>query len=357
MEKRAVRLGVFWLASFGVILLSGCATKPAATEPVKKPSQTAPLDLHSFRNEFNQFMAASKDVEQETIWKNWHDMVEAKDSIFFEEIIGQSGSSPGWEMSYKAAFFKAWPFFRLYEDKIDQEFSRFPTLINENQTAFREVFTDFDIGRIPVYAVPSLLQFDGQGAEVDGKPVLAFGMDMIVLLREQPNIMPGIVWTSNSRVLYAHEMFHIYQNAKQQVTPELFKSEATMANIVWNEGLATYASGVVNPKASDSELLKDSELAQKCHWRGDELMQKFKAVSRLKFASPEGQQAFHEWFMLSSKDKNLIPRAGYCVGLLLARRMVQSGLKVEQMASWKFKEIPVHVEEFLNRPASSSEKK
>ena len=109
-----------------------------------------------------------------------------------------------------------------------------------------------------------------------------------------------------------------------------------------------YVSGLLNLEAPDGDLFMDSELARRCRDEGELLLRRFKTVAFESRQSIEGKNAYRDWFLISSQDKSLPIRAGYCAGLVLIRRMAAANISVQEMASWKFVEIPERLKRFIN---------
>jgi hypothetical protein len=135
-----------------------------------------------------------------------------------------------------------------------------------------------------------------------------FGLDVIARLH---------TWRNNAPFFH-HELFHIYHRQAMGI-PEA-ENEPIYVGL-WVEGLATYASKVMNPTASDAELMLDTPagLAAQCR---TEMRQIAAAMLRdLESADPNLSE---KYFMLSAKDTSVPRRSGYCVGNLLAERLGRS---------------------------------
>ena len=104
---------------------------------------------------------------------------------------------------------------------------------------FLEAFPDFDWSG-DLYLIPSLDSFNGAARLVGGKPALLFGLDVIA--RSQPN--------AKLSVLMHHELFHFYQESTTDF----------VASSLWIEGLATYASLTLDPRATVDDALPFSHL-------------------------------------------------------------------------------------------------
>lgn len=168
---------------------------------------------------------------------------------------------------------------------------------------FTSVFPDFDAGATPVYLMPSLGQFDGHLQTWGKLTPLFIGVDGIVLYHgESPNLA----------VLLDHETFHLYQDQKN---PGLNSDDNSPLYIVlWKEGLATYVSGVLNPRASRlSVLLDDKALAS----ADDPLVRRVagEMLQRLESTSTADYQRYFSWGHVT----DIPARTGYLVGLLAAQ--------------------------------------
>lgn len=93
----------------------------------------------------------------------------------------------------------------------------------------------------------SLLSFNGYSAKSNGQQYLFFGLDTIAS-RDEDEIA--------IRVLMDHEGYHLYSASlrKEDAQPAAWQR-------VWEEGLASYVSSVLNPTAGLSVVLMDERLA------------------------------------------------------------------------------------------------
>jgi hypothetical protein len=107
--------------------------------------------------------------------------------------------------------------------------------------SFRKTFPEYRQS-VPIYFLHSLSQMDGGTRNLNGHNYLIFGADM----------MARIHGTNNEAAFFHHELFHTYNDA---VAPECPAQGAWQR--LWREGLAVYVSKVMNPSASEQELLLD----------------------------------------------------------------------------------------------------
>jgi hypothetical protein len=99
---------------------------------------------------------------------------------------------------------------------------------------FSKDVPEFLLARTPIYFLVSLGVFDEGVRPVNGYPTLLFGVDVIARM--------GIRRTSLA-ALFDHELFHIYH---RQITGMGGGRGDPLYRALWEEGLATYVSGVLN---------------------------------------------------------------------------------------------------------------
>jgi hypothetical protein len=115
--------------------------------------------------------------------------------------------------------------------------------------ALQRLFPDFDPPRVRVSLILSLFRFDAKIPH-DRPNELWLGLDGIAKLHG-PNCRVA--------VLLAHENFHLYHF---QVNPQPNRGESVpLYRQVWQEGLACYVSHLLNPGASNGDVLLDPNLA------------------------------------------------------------------------------------------------
>jgi hypothetical protein len=167
---------------------------------------------------------------------------------------------------------------------------------------FKKAFPDFRC-ESPIYFLVSLSAFDGAVRSVNGTPALLFGVDVIAAIHPRGEL----------GVLLTHELFHAY---RRQVTGRTTAGMgAPLYLALWEEGLATYVSEVLNPKASESEVLgRPKDLAQKTRPLLPRIAREM--LQNMDSTSPEVYEGF---FLGHTARNDMPPRSGYYVGLLVAR--------------------------------------
>jgi hypothetical protein len=117
------------------------------------------------------------------------------------------------------------------------------------ETRFVTAFPDFDPSKARVYLMLSLFRFDGKIPH-DNPRILLLGVDGLARFHGA---------NAPLSVILSHELFHLYHF---QVNPLPHDTDdIPLYRLVWQEGLATYVSHVLNPDAPLSDVLLDPRLA------------------------------------------------------------------------------------------------
>src|SRR5262245_23249053 len=118
------------------------------------------------------------------------------------------------------------------------------------EASFCAHFPDFERSRANVYLMASLFLFDGKIPH-DNPGALFLALDGLAKFHG-----------ANVRldVILSHELFHLYPFQVNPLPAEI--DEIPLYRQIWQEGLATYASGCLNPGASLADILLDPQLAR-----------------------------------------------------------------------------------------------
>lgn len=185
---------------------------------------------------------------------------------------------------------------------------RFAVTLGSHLGRFRDAFADFDAGASPIVLLPSLFRFDAH-LEPDGASLpLFFGPDGIVRYHGAD---------ADLGVLFAHEIFHCYQAQKNPALS--LDPHAPVYASLWIEGVATWVSERMNPRASLLHVLLDDEALYR---RGPDVVRPVARtlLDRLDSRADADQALFFS--AGTTADGSGWPgRAGYYVGLLAARRI------------------------------------
>ena len=253
------------------------------------------------------------------------DVLEAKYAYVYEQRIYKI-QERGWQsriMQRRALLF---PEVSVLRADMLKMFDQAAAIVSSQEARFKKLFPDMPAD-IPVYFIPSLFSFNGSVFDLPehGRTGLLMGVDFIVRRKD------------NLDVLFAHEFFHAYHDDK---IPAGSATE-TMATPLWLEGFATYVSGVLNPGASDADLLMDPVLAKECArpaFAGE------LAKLYLPILKTDGETTYSDWFMMSGTT--LPTRRGYCLGLQVVRVLAKK-FELTEMTTWPESRYTIEVEQVL----------
>jgi uncharacterized protein YjaZ len=174
-------------------------------------------------------------------------------------------------------------------------------------------FADFPDFRcnFPIYLADTLGQLDGAGRSIGGRPALVFGVGSLDM--EQSSI--------SVPTLITHELFHRYHFQAAGFSDDLADRQPIW-QVLWVEGLATYASQVMNPGVTTAEALmlpKDLE-------RRAAPMIRVLAGDLLQHLDEVNPDVYTTYFTYGREDvarRGLPWRSGYYVGYVVAQRVGQ----------------------------------
>ncbi|MDX2209023.1 MAG: hypothetical protein SFV20_01545 [Sphingopyxis sp.] len=163
-----------------------------------------------------------------------------------------------------------------------------------------------------VHILVSLGCFDGRAQTIGGTPAMLLGTDVLAMTG---NTAPT--------VLLSHEAFHLYHR-------QFFKSEGDpLWADLWSEGLATYASGEVNPGSSPEALLLPRAMTEAVDRDRARLVADL--TSHLDDSKTRAETLY---FTTDDRTEPVPPRAGYYLGLLAVRELASKGYSLAEMAHW-----------------------
>jgi hypothetical protein len=149
---------------------------------------------------------------------------------------------------------------------------------------------------------PSFLQFDGHDYKDRGGQVhMLFGVDTIAVLHE-PEDMPAF---------FTHELFHVYH--RQLMGSHIPRANRVTWWVMWDEGLATYASQRLNPTLDAQHVL----------WFPRDIVRQMETsgarAHAAKLMIADFDKSNTRWFDAGrSAPGDLPPRTGYYMGYELA---------------------------------------
>jgi hypothetical protein len=209
---------------------------------------------------------------------------------------------------------------------------RFAFLLAPAQASFEKAFGPMT-GFRPIYVVHSLGEFDGGMRTLGGKGYLMFGADMMAKLYADRDIRP----------FFHHELFHLHHS-------RTFRDCSKVWCNLWNEGLATYVSHRLNPKATDAELLLTIPEPLR---PAVEANRKEAVCTVLAGLESEDRALNRALFSSGRLNERLPPRFGYYLGYLIAAEAGRTR-SLQQLAALSAEDARPVVEESLRRLAACS---
>jgi Predicted Zn-dependent protease (DUF2268) len=189
-----------------------------------------------------------------------------------------------------------------YLPAIEQLHRRFEEQRAVIQAKFLNEFPDFDSSRARVYLMLSLFRFDGKIPH-DNPRMLLLGLDGLAKFHGAD---------ARLAVIVSHELFHLYHFQVNPLPRDADRVE--LYRLIWQEGLATYVSKVLNPEASLADVLLDPRLAEE----GPRFipLSAHHLLAQLK-STDDATTALY----LTYRHSGVIPaRMGYLIGFEVARR-------------------------------------
>jgi len=118
------------------------------------------------------------------------------------------------------------------------------------EESFCARFPDFNRSRAEIYLMLSLFRFDGKIPH-DNPRALFLGLDGLAKFHGASVPLD---------VILSHELFHLYHFQVNALPASI--DTIPLYRLIWQEGLATYASASLNPKATMADVLLDPRLAR-----------------------------------------------------------------------------------------------
>jgi hypothetical protein len=218
-----------------------------------------------------------------------------------------------------------------YLPAIEQIHQRFEEQRASIQTKFLKAFPDFDVSRARVYLMLSLFRFDGKIPH-DNPRMLLLGLDGLAKFHGAEVRLP---------VILSHELFHVYHFQVNPLPPDI--DQIQLYRLIWQEGLATYVSQMLNPDASLADVLLDTRLAEE----GPKYVP---MVAHSLLSQLESTDDPTTALYLSYRRAGLFPsRMGYLIGYEIAKRMaaIHPVTELARLRGWSLLTLMRREMEFL----------
>jgi len=333
--------------AISVLVACSSTTKSVENRMDKRASQYEIVNLGS---DFDKFWKAAQGKTFDEQLSIWNEKVERPHQAFYDGMVWQKTQNPKWEERKNRRLKEFFPKYRDLYPLMTAQFQQFNSILERQIAKFTQFFPDANF-RLPIYAAPTAT-FNGKGGEGGdsgdplGKTVLAFGIDMIVDRKDDPD------------VLYAHELFHIYHTDAIGVNESVFLNEGHLTLPLLLEGLATYISWKMNPSASLSAVLMDQDLPKLTDGEIGSLAKMFLAEANEKAFDPKKPEIYKKWFAIDPQytlGQKLPHRCGYLLGLRVAW-LLGKDHPLSEMVHWKLPDIHSKVLEAIRQISSTAAK-
>jgi hypothetical protein len=268
------------------------------------PSEAAPptMEVHSLAKEFVVFWDASQEMPADARIAAFKQTVGSQFPEFYGvERYGGKRTQAQQDAIIARVLTGFGPNRQAYLDKVAQ----FDTDLPRHIASFTATFPDFR-PQVSTYFLHSMGEMDGGTREFNGRPYLIFGADLMAIVHG----------TSDEAAFFHHELFHIYHD---EHAPECIGQG--MWQPLWREGLATYVSKVMNPQASEKEMLLDFPIGSLSASKA----RLHEAFAQLEAVLDDSDDKFYgPLFQTAKDDTGLAPRRGYYMGYLVAREIGKS---------------------------------
>jgi hypothetical protein len=242
-------------------------------------------------------------------------VVKEHPEVYRESVLGVGSTGPGPRIAAM----------RKLSDSLEGDLSVY-------LSGFQKAFPDF-VCQNPIYFLVSLGAFDGGVRPVNDSPALLFGVDVIAKIHPHDEL----------GALFDHELFHMYH---RQITGMGGGRGDPLYHALWEERLATYVSGVLNPP---SQRKRDSGSSGR-----------FGCARQAPVAPKSPANCSRRWTarprisirVLAGKQHTTEHTAalGYFAGLLIARELGQSH-SLQQLAKMNGESLRSTIRRMLQKMA------
>jgi hypothetical protein len=256
--------------------------------------------FHNIAQSFTNFYDANKDKPEAEQLAAFQNDVASRFPSFYGAGRFQGKITQAEQDKRILGAIKSFPAIR---DDYIRKTRQFETDLPRYVASFKTWFPGFQ-PRVDTWVVHSLGEMDGGTRTLDGKYYLIFGIDGMVRYHGK----------GNETAFFHHELFHTYHDIALAACNS---DEEPIWNSLWQEGLATYVSHVMNPQADDTELLLSLP---------NDMAARTQKMLPAAFADLESvlerhdQKLYGNLFSTSADPTSVLPvRRGYYLGYLVAQ--------------------------------------
>ena len=297
-----------------LLLVGGAQAKGAGAAVQSRPQAAAPaasFRIHDFMPDFWRFWAAARGRPLARQADLWQELYVRPHQAVFEDLAKpcKDEFAPAWARTHYL------PNLPKIVQGMHEAAADLPKKLSAARNRFLQTFPDMRWSG-DVYVMASGYCFNGRAQSVQGREAILLGIDTRVALGQKDPI-PDMT----------HELFHRYHSRFFDFKPS---SGYPLWTTLWAEGMAEFVAEKLNPTASDADLsLVPIGMPQRVDARRKELAAGFLGV----FTATDDEDA-KKWFNdTNSKDRVVPARAGYELGVLVARELAKR-YSIQVMAHW-----------------------
>lgn len=310
-----------------LLLASRVPATDASATIQSGPQAAAPATgfrIHDFMPDFWRFWAVARGRPVARQARLWQELYVRPHQAVFADLAEpcKDEFAPAWALTH---YFPNLP---KIVPSMHEAAADLPRKLSSARNRFLRMFPDMRWSG-DVYVMASGYCFNGRAQSVRGHEAILLGIDTRVALGQRDPV-PDII----------HELFHRYHSEFFDFKPS---SGYPLWTTLWAEGMAEFVAEKLNPAASDADLsLVPIGMPQQVDARRQELAADFLQVFT---ATDEGDAK--KWFNdTNSKDPVVPARAGYQLGVLVARELAKRH-PIQAMAHWSRSEAEPHIEAAL----------
>ena len=208
------------------------------------------MKIINYKEQFIDFWKKAENKNFDEQFDLWIKEVESLDQDYFNQIIFSDNDKR--IDKAKKAFIE---YSEIYEDTVHL-LEIFDNTFNQQLESFKEFFPDADFSTYTVRAMVSLKSFVGMADSDDqNNRWFSLSMDFLASLRRHPRQIEGLEFIFTDKVIYMHEMLHLYQGIKYPQNQNLECPSEKLMAVFWEEGLANYFSQVSVPGTSNDAAI------------------------------------------------------------------------------------------------------
>ncbi len=284
----------------------------------------------SISTSFTRFWSDAEGKPFEQQQQAWDHDIETPRRDIYDAVVWEKQHDPYWQARRQIWLRRRFTRYPALAADIPAEVRSLQDAVAKQSVRFKSLFPDADTH--PPVTILLAPNFDAKsGVLANGKPVLAFAAD--TLLMEHANL----------DIVVPHELFHLYHAQHAGIRNDGVMPDAELTLPLFEEGLATYVSGLLAPGHADGELLLQDNLGHIPQEKLPEIAQRFLADAHAKVIDVQHPEMFSRWFNAAPKPyQSGVPnRTGYWLGLQVIRQLRHRYSLVE-IASWSPAQAQTH---------------